>query len=324
MKNSYVQTLAAVLFLQVSGAAMAVCDPEIPAVDFSFGTVYAQRDLPIGGIIAEKTVRNDNGGVPVWTCPGSFGQIFYGETNPQMYTSASPVGGGVMDTNLPGVGIKFEIYYSNSPSPIPFQSRAVNQGMNVSSWMQYHSFRVTLIKTSNSPAGGNVNPGTIAFGEGVQTWDGARFPLRKYNLGLTTIVPVKCSVTQSVIPVQLGDDIGTNIFTGPGSVSPTVNFDIPLDCDLGTRVNFQLDGSDAGTPGVLALNNVADSATGVGVQVLTRNDALPVVFGVPKFDSVVQSAGPFSISFAARYYQTGAVVTGGVANATATFTMTYL
>ncbi|CDF92583.1 Fimbrial adhesin [Pseudomonas sp. SHC52] len=85
-----------------------------------------------------------------------------------------------------------------------------------------------------------------------------------------------------------------------------------------------LDGTrhSSGVTGVLALNSASTTvATGLGLQLLYKNTA--VALGTPIAVGTTTSSGAYNIDLTARYYQTGAKVTAGQANSTATFTMTY-
>jgi type 1 fimbria pilin len=62
-------------------------------------------------------------------------------------------------------------------------------------------------------------------------------------------------------------------------------------------------------------------AQNVGVQVLDSRGN-PIPFGTAISAGTV-TAGTFNVPLDARYYQTGASVTAGQVNATATYTITY-
>lgn len=109
---------------------------------------------------------------------------------------------------------------------------------------------------------------------------------------------------------------------------------LELDCKQGNTGAFSvvltLDGqtvSGYDRAGVLALSSQAGAATGVGVQVL-KGDAgaqtavqSGAAWGVT---SRWQSNGRIQLPFSARYYQTADTVTLGPANATATYTISYM
>lgn len=144
------------------------------------------------------------------------------------------------------------------------------------------------------------------------------------NTGGGNFIPVACSVTNTAIQVPMGN-VRPNEFSGPGSSAGEKDFNVPLNCDAGTRVNITLEGTadSSGVAGVLALNpsSTATVAKGVGLQLLRSN--APVRLGTPIAVGTVASAGPYTIPLVARYYQTAPTIVGGQANSTATFTMTY-
>jgi len=121
----------------------------------------------------------------------------------------------------------------------------------------------------------------------------------------------------------------SSVFTGKGSSSQLVGFDISLNgCPAGmSAIHYQI---DAATPVVDAANAVIgldanSSATGVGVQLLD-GDGNPAILGRRQPFAGYNSAtgGSFKIPLQARYRQTGDKVTPGSANAAVTFTMNYL
>lgn len=130
------------------------------------------------------------------------------------------------------------------------------------------------------------------------------------------------------VSVSLGSP-QASVFTGKGSSSQLVGFDISLNgCPAGmSAIHYQI---DAVTPLVDAANAVISldansSATGVGVQVLDGNGN-PAVLGtrLPFAGYNSATGGNFKIPLRARYRQTGNNVTPGSANTAVTFTMNYL
>lgn len=141
--------------------------------------------------------------------------------------------------------------------------------------------------------------------------------------GVITLIEKACSVTTTAITVPMGD-VPRDDFTGIGSTAAIHNFTILLDCDASTNINLQLDGAVvSGQPTVLTLNasTTPPAASGVGLQVLYAGN--PVAMGAPILIATTSADGPYNIPLQARYYQTDSVVTGGLANSTATFTITY-
>ncbi|AOJ03779.1 hypothetical protein WS70_17795 [Burkholderia mayonis] len=147
-----------------------------------------------------------------------------------------------------------------------------------------------------------------------------------------------CSVVGDANPVVNLGTFAANgqsgLGSGIGSTSPSRDFTLELDCKQGNTGAFSvaltLDGQTASgydSAGVLALSSQTGAATGVGVQVL-KGDAgsqTAVQFGSAwDVTSRWQSDGRIQLPFSARYYQTADTVTPGPANATATYTISYM
>jgi type 1 fimbria pilin len=145
-----------------------------------------------------------------------------------------------------------------------------------------------------------------------------------------TVKVAACSVGQSIIPVPMGRVSAQKYFNSTQRFSDKVPFTIRLECDAGTNVSISFDGATVpGRDNILALNDLNDSktATGVGVQLinLEHNPDNNSGMRLKRNHRILENtkAGTQNLQFAARYYQTARNVTGGVANATATFTLTY-
>lgn len=148
--------------------------------------------------------------------------------------------------------------------------------------------------------------------------------------GRVTIQP--CAIT--VDSVQLGDVPITEFLT---SSIPASRYSRPFDvrlqnCELGTlsTASLRFTGTMTGSNSVLALSSGAGVATGIGVQI-TTNDSSHGSTGTPvKFDGSEGYAfriasGKSSYSFLASYIRspTAPSRSAGLANATATVTLTY-
>ncbi|GGA09183.1 hypothetical protein GCM10011408_33290 [Dyella caseinilytica] len=74
------------------------------------------------------------------------------------------------------------------------------------------------------------------------------------------------------------------------------------------------------------MNLSSGGATGIGIQ-LANSSGTPVQFNTATPSGLTlnqTSSANYTISLQARYYQTGASITAGAANATATVTLSYL
>lgn len=243
----------------------------------------------------------------------------------------------VFDTNVPGIGYVLEgstqkgggdwsAYLGMSAGQTARQlasfSNSVGERMNISDRM-----RMMLIKT------GTVQPGTINsfnagyFYAGVNETNNWAPEVPVQFMGGQIVLP-SCALTTPDISVDLGKH-AISEFSGIGStVADWRNIDIGLNCDSSAiKVYITVDAPGvSGTPGVMSLDSAPGDtgATGVGVQLWLRtNNGSPITFGKETYVDTSANQGAFTVPLEARYYQTAAKMTAGVANATATFTMTY-
>ncbi|MCY7261893.1 fimbrial protein [Pseudomonas protegens] len=280
--------------------------------EINFGTVVVQRDSPVGTVLASKGTGPYAGGAWLFRCTTPW--TYRWEMT--LFTALNPIGGKVYNTNIDGVGVRV----TNEGSS---QILNYDQAIPAANWISIGiGMKVELIKTKAGAVGvGMLNTGRLARASIANVMYTAGINLT----GSNSIVPVACSVTSTSINVPMGDKIPLTAFTGPGSVAAERIFSIPLSCDANTRVRVTLDGTahSSGVAGVLALDPFPSEtvAGGVGLQLLFNS--APVALKTPIMVGTVVSDGNYSIPLSARYYQTGATVTGGRANSTATFTLTY-
>ncbi|MCW6025653.1 type 1 fimbrial protein [Serratia marcescens] len=125
--------------------------------------------------------------------------------------------------------------------------------------------------------------------------------------------------------VVLGD-ISTTLFNAPGDMSPARPFSISLTCPEGgaehASVTFSGKVSSADAS-LLALDESADSASGVAVQI-AESDGTKVSLDTPSAARPLV-VGENVLNFTARYQALveRSVITPGVANATSQFTINY-
>ncbi|WPU21033.1 fimbrial protein [Cedecea neteri] len=284
---------------------------------FNMGTITVQRDLPAGTILAERTSSRGADGAYA-NCTGGTWRYDFDEMK---FPTLSAYGNNVYDTNIEGVGIRMMTtsFGGEGKRPLPYWGTFTNPP-TTGIWIGSIK-TVQLVKTSsNSVGAGAISTGTLARG---YLTPGNRFYFFTMSLTGGTIVRAACTVTNTSISVPLGTKMTTD-FTGVGSTTKDEAFNIPLNCNANTRVKVTLDGTadPSGAKGVLALSPSSGEkvATGVGVQVLYNKN--PVTFG-SLISIGTAGSGAYNIPLVGRYYQTAAKVTGGKANATATFTMTY-
>ncbi|ELQ6148850.1 fimbrial protein [Cronobacter turicensis] len=274
----------------------------------SFGTVYVQRDTPVGSSVAFTDISYSR----MYTCND---RSYYEYFDPVTYTQSSGTP-AVFKTNIPGIGIKIEVSNRGGVPQMygPFSANDYGQG---SYW------KFNLIKLSP----GAVNGGSLTNGQVGHHYLTTGVNVAVINLYSTTIVPVLCSITTPNLIFPIGDVLaskfGTSVGTIPSGAQNTQN--LGLNCDANANINVTLSGTqnaDVSDTSVLALTGQgsSDVASGVGVQLLYNNSPLKLNNRIVLKKS---SGGQETFPLVARYYQTKSTVTTGKANASATLDLTY-
>lgn len=139
------------------------------------------------------------------------------------------------------------------------------------------------------------------------------------------IVNTTCDVdTNSAnLNVAMGDQPISALNTAVGVTSPDISFSIKLvNCsDVATGVNIAFSGTVSSDTALLKLDD--GGATGIGIEILDDNKTqIPV--NVASKNYPLNAGVDNTLNFYARYKTESLPVTAGDANATATFTLTYL
>ncbi|MGK8199349.1 fimbrial protein [Burkholderia cepacia] len=192
---------------------------------------------------------------------------------------------------------------------------------------------IELVKSGTTPSVARPFPvlsvlTVLIGGPNNSTADATRYVT--YGFDNISFQPTTCKTTTPAVSVELGNHAlgrSSGIGSGAGSTSKSKGFAIGLSCDTGVAgafdVNLMLEGTavDASN-GVLALSSKS-TALGVGIQLL-KSDGTPVKLGTPwKVSGPPSTSASFTVPLSARYYQTGASATPGIANGSATFTVIY-
>ncbi|HHU4047293.1 TPA: fimbrial protein [Enterobacter cloacae] len=317
IKFNFLQALIPLITTGYSGIAYAACSFSPGTMEqrynFTLPNITVQRDAPAGTVLAEQRLPQRSATYTVGCT--SYSYYYLGEFR---FNTLSAYGNRVYNTNVSGVGIRISSYPYNTDTPYHHPiSSSLSPPATI--WIG-SSMRVQLVKTLPDAVG----TGTISAGTVSRNYIGSpRLYFTTVTINSIIVNRAACTVKTTSIPVPLGRKVSAD-FAGPGSTTTDETFNIPLSCTAGTKVNITLDGTPhpSGAAGVLALSPSATGkvATGVGVQVLYKNT--PVTFG-NKISTGTAPSGDYTIPLVGRYYQTDAKVTGGEANATATFTMTY-
>jgi type 1 fimbria pilin len=299
-----------ILFLIFGGYCHASCVRVASTVTktLNFGNVIAQRDAPVGSILATVSLPASN--IQLATCTNSGYQnatmVYLGGQT----TSLS----NVYQTNIPGVGIKGTIWSL------------------VLSVSQYRSYTVDLIDSAASTFSlvktGNIISGALSGGLAANiTYDGSSGDAMDINLTSSNVTQVACSITTPNLSFPIGDILASTFSTTVGTTPTAANNtqNLGLNCDAGANINVSLSGTqnpDVSTTSVLALTGQGSAgvAKGVGVQILYNSTPLILNNRIVLKQS---SGGQETFPLTARYYQTKTSVATGSANASATLNLTY-
>ncbi|MGT8856204.1 fimbrial protein [Enterobacter sp. 186315] len=233
----------------------------------------------------------------------------------------------VHSTNIDGVGISV---WSDNSVPKKNSAIMITKKAAASAATTTHNIYYALIKTANVASSGT--PNSVVFNSFLLACDAHSSGMSNYiynNIAITgnpTVTAKACTVNNPAINVPLGTTKNT-AFTGVGSTANTQTFNISLTCSQAASAKITLSPGSSGAfnaaNGVINLDpaTAGTVATGVGIQLLYNNAAAPLNSAISV--GSVAAAGNLTVPLSARYYQTASTVTGGVANGTATFTMTY-
>lgn len=285
---------------------------EVPGY-LNFGNIIAQRDTPVGSVIATTTTGAYNGGNMIAGCTEAW--TFRWELS--QWGSLSPLGNNIYKTNISGVGLRMTAVVSGHELPYDAPVKA-----NYYATIPGDGIKAELIKTGDI-YGGTLTPGVLARASANNQLYFANVTLN----GTNRIILGACNVNNPDINVRLGNH-NKNEFRGVGSATGWHEFYLDLHCEVGTRVFMTIDATPdpSATPGVMKLdtNYLGETARGIGVQIQSGVTGGPVELGKLKYyNTSFDAGGSNNLEFQARYYQTEPIVTAGQANATATFTLTY-
>lgn len=294
-----------------------------PVISFS-GAVQVSPSAAIGSAIATGTTTTTFTNL---TPQSTSTLVFYWAQNNISGVTYSSNGASVHPTNLNGVGISVwtDTHIPKGNDGVILQ-QTYDGTINAKTYNMYYA----LVKTANITASGTVNS-TVFNMEllGCTTGSGgmSNFAYQIINITGGPTVSIKaCTINNPSINVSLGTAKRT-AFSGVGSTANTQSFNVSLTCSQATTAKITLAPGSSGAfnaaTGIINLDTPTSgvSAKGIGIQMLYNNAVLPLNSAV-SVGSVV-AAGTLTIPLSARYYQTASTVTAGVANGTATFTMTY-
>ncbi|MGN6790088.1 MAG: fimbrial protein [Rhodanobacteraceae bacterium] len=257
--------------------------------------------------------------------------ICVGTTNSGIQNSVGSQPSAGDDTLFPigNTGLSYRLFYPDVSNPLhAYPNQAINTGSMDTA--------VTLQLVATGP----VAPGSTLPGGQLAQWivqlcnfhnNACRgnqltsSPVLAFSTSGITFVPPACSIITDPTVVTL-PTVYASAFTSTGSTTGLTPFNVQLNCPssaAGASLAITLATSSpvAGATGVIANTAGGGYAQNVGVQVLDSNGN-PIPFGTAISAGTV-TAGNINVPLNARYYQTGASVTAGQVNATATYTITY-
>lgn len=327
----------ALLALAAADARAFTCSTITGTAILTPPSVTLQRDLPVGSLIGSELI---SGVAQAFTCSNTPDPaLTYQEFGVKGYGSyVSTIGGRrVYSTNIAGVGYAIGMTSVNNCAGLNGYVNGTNTGDgNANNYLLCSinglfanqpisgQARIQFYKTAQTTGTGTVNATSVGSFILRNNQNSFAQPESVIRIAAFNVTTVACSVSNTAISVPMGT-VETRAFSGTGSWPGDANtrsFTIPLNCNAGTRVKLQIDGSaQNASQGVLNLTGGTGSASGVGIQLLYNNAPLPLSTVINT--GTAASAGAFSIPLQARYYQTGSNITLGAANASATFTLIY-
>lgn len=142
-----------------------------------------------------------------------------------------------------------------------------------------------------------------------------------------TIADNTCTVSQDskAMTVSMGD-VSNKTFSRPGDGSAYQSFSISLEKCGGaaSRVSVTFSGAaDSENNDLLALTGGAGYATGMGIGIYDAEKNLIPLNQPGEETTLTADQASVTLNFFARYVASGATVSAGTANASATFKLTY-
>ncbi|RDL15127.1 fimbrial protein [Serratia fonticola] len=333
MKN-IVKRMGGLVFLYSTHAwSYAGCNTESSGVTINAPTLVVQRDVPVGARLAVPEFTSPT--TLLFSCPEEntypTGWQVLGVKATTVYSGMTANGGRIYKTNLPGLGVQLGgMTETVGPTGWIGTSDNIDGNVNQAAFSSINGvFRkatagaaVTFYKIGDMSSGVlTQRVGSLILGN-AGSWAQPEVPVNITGMSVSVLA---CSLTTPTVAAPLGNVYAT-AFTGVGSTTGNVDFNLGLNCAAGTKINVTMNGtqnSDTANTSVLALTGArsAGVAKGVGAQILYNNKPLNIG---SRLLLKTAAGGIETFPFKARYYQTLSNVLPGSANATATLNITYL
>ncbi|WP_025123493.1 MULTISPECIES: fimbrial protein [unclassified Serratia (in: enterobacteria)] len=261
----YVRMVGALLFLYSTHSwSYSGCNTESSGVTIGAPTLTVQRDIPVGTRLATPDFVSSL--TLLFTCPE-------GKTYPKgwqhlgieavaVYSGLTVAGGRIYTTNIPGVGVQLAGVnatgsYRGWLGTVASIDGSADQGEFTSINGVMREARggaaVTFYKIGDMSSGAFAQQrvGSLILGA-VGSWAQTAVPVSISGLNVTVLA---CSLTTPTLAAPLGNIYAT-FFTGVGSTAGNNDFNLGLNCAVGTKVNVTMNGTqntDTANASVLAL-----------------------------------------------------------------------
>ncbi|MDN8571269.1 fimbrial protein [Enterobacter hormaechei] len=298
------------------GSSGGIVTFNIPAV------IQLEPDVQVGTIIYDASVES---GEIAQRCDGYSVRVRRGYLSLSDADAREDVLPGVYKTNVAGIGIRVAASTTQFPSYTEEDIiRPETYLGTIRSFSTNYNFRATAqLIVIGEVEEGDLNTSLLTSHE---TYDNDVIGEIRFSPTSVHITTNTCNLADKNIYVPL-ETVNAHDFNGQYSdILTDSRFRIDItDCAAGTKIDYQF--TSAGSTGVTDGNilNIAtgdNAASGVGIQILDKNDA--VLQFDQSYTAITRSQDnvPVEIPLKARYIKTGEVKAGKV-DAVATFELFY-
>lgn len=240
-------------------------------------------------------------------------------------TESSPMRGPLthyitLPSDIPiSTGLSLKLYYNDVlMNGVTTNLPSLYIGSENKTYSGEYDIKVEVVRNSDYVAAGTFDiPITINY---AVTENGFYRRLTSTTHLMATVTLGACTQADDV-NITL-DPVGTEDFTGVGSVAGMYSFNASLFClgPVRSKLTFSDSNNLANSTNILQLSG-SSTADGVGLQLLVNQ--VPVVFGQPFFVANYAS-GIASVYMQVKYIKTKDVVTPGTVQASTTYILEYL
>lgn len=313
----------ALLLLTLAGRARADCNYTNQPGSVTFtppATITLPNSLPVGTILwTSSPVAPIN--LPTLNCTSPT------NSGVQNNIAGQPVGGDdtLFPTNIPG--LSYRLLHPDTSNPLHAYP---NQPVSSASTFDTAS-ALQLVVT------GPIAPGSVLTSGQLAQWnvDMCLFagksgncklllgpnPAEVFNTSSITFVAPACTGNSPTVTLPT---VYASAFTGTGTTTGQTPFTVQLTCTAASTVSITLSPGQSVGLDSSGVTGSTGTSQKVGVQLLQADGSTPIQFGnaYPAATTPSGNSAP-SLTFYARYYQTGSPVVPGTVTATATYILTY-